>query len=100
VAKHYDPKADAAFVLACKSAYVDIDAFAAAAVRLARWAAGDAMALSNELASEVVRGCDPRTGRIISDITRREIEPLRLLAVKLLAALGAAPAGESRSTEG
>jgi hypothetical protein len=41
VAKHYDPKADAAFVLACKSAYVDIDAFAAAAVRLARWAAGD-----------------------------------------------------------
>jgi hypothetical protein len=37
-----------------------------------------------ELAEEILRTCDPTTGRILSDITRREIEPIRKLAEAFL----------------
>lgn len=38
-----------------------------------------------EIASELVRALDPKTGRIVSDITRREMEPLARDAHDILA---------------
>ena len=43
--------------------------------------------LGFELARELLRACDRRTGREISDVTRLEIEPLRKLAEKFMAAV-------------